>query len=65
MYQLAKMIMIIFNIGETMSKWSLLQTIVKISILFQIKVNEILVTDPIGTFIKRFLNSLERGKKRI
>jgi len=57
--------MIISDIGESMSKWSLLQNIVKISILFQIKVNEILVTDPIGTFIKRFLNSLEREKKRI
>ena len=56
--------MIIFNIGEMMSKWSLLQNIVKISILFQIKVNEILVTDPIGTFIKRFLNSLERENKK-
>ena len=57
--------MIISDIGESMSKWSLLQNIIKISILFQIKVNEILVTDPIGTFIKRFLNSLEREKKRI
>ena len=57
--------MIISDIGESMSKWSLLQNIVKISILFQIKVKEILVTDPIGTFIKRFLNSLEREKKRI
>ena len=47
-----------------MSKWSLLQEIVKISILFQIKVNEILVTDPIGTFIKRFLDSLERENKK-
>ena len=57
--------MIISDIGESMSKWSLLQNIVKISILFQIKVNEILVTDPIGNFIKIFLNSLEREKKRI
>ena len=57
--------MIIFNIGEMMNKWSLLQNIIKISILFQIKVNEILVTDPIGTFIKRFLNSLERENKKI
>lgn len=47
-----------------MSKWSLLQDIVKISILFQIKVNEIPVTDPIGTFIKRFLDSLERENKK-
>ena len=47
-----------------MSKWSLLQEIVKISILFQIKVNEIPVTDPIGTFIKRFLDSLERENKK-
>lgn len=47
-----------------MSKWSLLRDIVKISILFQIKVNEIPVTDPIGTFIKRFLDSLERENKK-
>lgn len=43
----------VFNVRETMKKQSLSQDIVKISIISQIKVNEILIINPIGVFTSR------------